>query len=56
MDASNYGIGVVLSQEEKDNADLALSKGTMPKLHPVAFYSATFMPLNKSMTSIKRSF
>ena len=24
--------------------DKALSKGTMPKLHPIAYYSATFTP------------
>ncbi len=42
-DASNHGIGAVLSQEgRKEEADIALSKGTMPKLHLIAYYSATF--------------
>jgi len=44
MDASSYGIGAILSQEGETDANLALQKGTMPELHPVAFYSATFMP------------
>jgi len=44
MDASNHSIGAILSQEGEQQADLALAKGTMPKLHPMAFYSATFTP------------
>jgi len=37
---SNHGIGAILSQEGEELADL--TKETMPKLHPIAFYSATF--------------
>ncbi len=44
MDASNHGIGAILSQEGEEEASVALTKGTMPKLHPVAFYLATFTP------------
>ena len=43
-DISSYGIGAILSQEGEINANPPLQKGTMPKLHPVAFYSATFTP------------
>jgi len=43
-DASNYSIGAILSQEREKDASLALLKGTMLKLHPVAYYSATFTP------------
>jgi len=39
-DASNHGIGAILSQEGEEPADL--TKETMPKLHPITFYSATF--------------
>ena len=48
MDASNHSIGAMLSQEgEKEEADIALSKGTMPKLHPIAYYLATFTPIQQ---------
>ncbi len=44
-DTSNHSVGAILSQEgEEEEADKVLSKGTMPKLHPIAYYSATFTP------------
>ncbi len=53
-DASNHGIGAVLSQEGEENADQALSKGTMPKLHPVAYYLATFTPTQQKYDIYKK--
>jgi hypothetical protein len=41
-DASNHGMGAILSQKGEELADL--NKETMPKLHPIAFYLATFTP------------
>jgi hypothetical protein len=35
-------VGTILSQEGEEPADL--TKDTMPKLHPIAFYLATFTP------------
>jgi len=46
-DISNHSVRAVLSQEGKEQADLTLSKGTMPKLHLVAYYSATFTPMQQ---------
>ncbi len=39
-DASAYGVGAILSQEGEHHA-VASQK---PKLHPIAYYSATFTP------------
>jgi hypothetical protein len=39
-DASNHGMGAILLQEGEELADL--NKETMPKLHSIAFYLATF--------------
>ena len=44
-DASNHGMGTILSQEGEELADL--NKETMPKLHPIASYSATFTPMQQ---------
>ena len=55
MDASNYGIGAILSQKgEKEEADKALSKGTMPKLHPITYYLATFTPTQQKYDIYKK--
>ncbi len=55
MDASNHGIGAILSQKgEKEEADKALSKGTMPKLHPITYYLATFTPTQQKYDIYKK--
>ena len=43
VDTSAYGLGAVLSQEGTPSATLA--KRSKPVLHPIAYYSATFTPL-----------
>ncbi len=43
-DASAYGMGAILSQEGEHHA-IASQK---PKLHPIAFYSATFTPTERN--------
>jgi hypothetical protein len=43
VDASIYGMGAILSQEGI-NDTTALAKHTVPKLHPIAYFSATFTP------------
>jgi hypothetical protein len=40
MDASAYGVGAILSQE---GGFSTLNPGQKPKLHPIAYYSATFI-------------
>lgn len=45
MDALANGMGAILAQEGEIPADL--EKSTMPHLHPVAYYSATFTPMQK---------
>lgn len=42
---SANGVGAILAQEGEIPADL--EKSTMLRLHPVAYYSATFMPTQK---------
>ncbi len=54
MDTSNYGIGAMLSQEGEEEANVTLSKGTMPKLHPIAYYSATFTPTQQKYNIYKK--
>jgi len=39
-DASAYGVGTILSQEGEHHA----TASQKPKLHPITYYSATFMP------------
>ncbi len=46
-DASTYGIGVVLSQEQ-GKGDMPSDKKGKPKLHPIAYYSATFTPTERN--------
>src|SRR5260370_32519666 len=46
-DASTYGIGAVLSQEQGEG-DMPSDKKGKPKLHPIAYYSATFTPTERN--------
>ncbi len=52
MDASNHGMGAILSQEGEELADLM--KETMPKLHPITFYSTTFTPMQQKYNIYKK--
>ncbi len=49
-DASAYGVGAILSQEGEHHA-VASQK---PKLHPIAFYSATFTPTERNYDIYER--
>jgi len=42
-DASAYGVGAILLQEGETNLLHVETLHKKPKLHPVAYYSATFM-------------
>ena len=53
MDASMYGMGAVLSQEG-DTPTPSLAKFKKPITHPVAFFSATFMPTEQNYNIYKR--
>jgi hypothetical protein len=44
-DASAYGMGAILSQEGGITNQTSTQK---PKLHPVAYYSATFMEIERN--------
>ena len=46
-DTSAYGIGAVLSQEQGEG-DTPLDKKGKPKLHPLAYYSATSTPTERN--------
>ena len=48
-DASVYGMGAVLSQEGE-------STNSKPKCHPVAYYSATFTPMEQQYNIYKHKF
>src|SRR5229473_2659613 len=52
-DASAYGIGAVLSQE-RGKGDTPSDKKGKPKLHPVAYYSATFTPAERNYDIYER--
>ena len=41
-DASGYGLGAVLSQEGGEQGEQLPNSTSKPKLHPLAYYSATF--------------
>jgi len=49
-DASAYGMGTILSQEGEHHA-VASQK---PKLHPIAYYSATFTPTKRNYDIYKQ--
>jgi len=50
-DASAYGLGAVLSQEHPSEKKGPTAK---PKLHPVAYYSATFTPTERNYDIYER--
>jgi RNase H-like domain found in reverse transcriptase len=49
-DASAYGVGAVLSQE----GGTGPTNPTKPRLHPVAYYSATFTPTERNYDIYER--
>ena len=51
MGASAYGVGAILSQEGETNP---LKPNKPPKHHPVAYYSATFMPTERNYDIYER--
>jgi hypothetical protein len=53
VDASAYGVGAVLSQEG-ENTTTSLAKHSAPKLHPTAYYSATFTPTERNYDIYER--
>src|ERR1700682_5918576 len=50
-DASAYGVGAILSQQGESSAENTTQK---PKLHPVAYYSATFTPTERNYDIYER--
>ena len=54
-DASAYGVGAVLSQEGKACPSQTPNGWTYkPKLHPIAYYSATFTPTERNYDIYER--
>jgi len=53
-DVSAYGVGAVLSQEGDIPTTSALAKRQKPILHPVAYYSATFIPAERNYDIYER--
>jgi reverse transcriptase-like protein len=56
-DMSAYGIGAILLQvagSNLDTEDKPPSKNSKPKLHPVAYYFATFTPTGRNYDIYKR--
>jgi hypothetical protein len=51
-DASAYGVGAILSQE--GGSSLTPNLGQKPKLHPVAYYSATFTQTERNYNIYER--
>jgi reverse transcriptase-like protein len=61
MDASAYGVGAILSQEaganpssDPDHNHNLPPKNSKPKLHPIAYYSATFTPMERNYNIYER--
>jgi hypothetical protein len=52
-DASAYGVGAILSQEGEAPTGNPL-KPSKPKLHPIAYYSATFTPMERNYNIYER--
>ena len=53
MDALAYGMGAILSQAADAN-DTLPTKNSKPKLHPLAYYSAMFIPAERNYDIYKR--
>ncbi len=52
-DASAYGVGAILSQAAGD-CNIAPTKNSKPKLHPLAYYSVTFLPAERNYDIYER--
>ncbi len=52
-DASAYGMGAILSQAAGPD-DMPLPKNSKPKLHPLAYYSATLSPAERNYDIYER--
>jgi RNase H-like domain found in reverse transcriptase/Reverse transcriptase (RNA-dependent DNA polymerase) len=53
-DASAYGVGAILSQEGGSKEDQEENTTRKPKLHPLAYYSATFTPTERNYDIYER--
>jgi hypothetical protein len=53
VNASNYSMGTLLSQMGI-NDTTALAKRTVPKLHPITYFSATFTPTERNYDIYKK--
>ena len=53
-DTSKYGIGAILSQEGESTPTFDPSKQLKPKLHPIMYYSATFIPAKQNYDIYER--
>ena len=51
--ASAYGMGAILSQVA-DTCDTPPAKNSKPKLHPLAYYLATFLPAERNYDIYER--
>jgi len=51
--ASAYGVGAILSQVA-DACNIPPAKNLKPKLHPLAYYSATFLPAERNYNIYER--
>jgi hypothetical protein len=53
-DASGYGLGAVHSQEGGPTDTITQNSKGKPKLHPIAYYSATFTPTERNYDIYKQ--